>query len=733
MTGSVRSAGGDPLPFATVVVSPDSAVTTTDAHGVFRLRVTPGEKRVQVTYTGFEAIDRTVAFKGDSMLAFVLTPKTSQLREVTVIADRYSSDDLVQSTRTSTNTLTQRDINAIPVLGGEADVIKTLQLLPGSVRGVEGSSDLFVRGGAADQNLVLLDGAPIYNTSHMLGFVSVFNPSILDRVESINGGFPAEYGGRLSSILDVASNSDIATQTGGSGDIGLIATRLYVEQPLVPDKASVWVAGRRTYIDKVVRLVGEELPYFFYDLNGKVILQPNARNKLEASFYMGEDVLDIFRDRNNDGNGFTTSYFSGNNTQAIRWDHTFPSQWSSMLSLTRSAYDYSIANSFEENELLALSDLEDLSAKVTFRQDTLGLQLGAEWIRHAISPSVISTSGTIAELLESSASRGKHAHEVALHAQYAFLLHPRLMVNAGFRFSGAITSARNYTVGEPRLSVRYAVSDREAVKFSYARMSQYLHRISNSAVTTPADVWYTVTEEIAPQTSHQFGAAWQHFVRDKSLLLSVEGYYKTMQNLVGYEEGTNLFFNTDFESRLIQGAGTAYGLELLMKKESGRLTGWLSYTLSWSNRRFDAINDGNWFPARYDRRHNGAVVAQYKLGRRWAASAVFEFISGARFTPIIGQYAVFAPTLTGVDLIPVYSGINQVKLADTHRLDLGIKFLSREDSKFRWHWFAGVYNVYNRASPVGIIIEESEEDGSLRYLQPGLFGLLPFVSYGFKF
>src|SRR5690606_24211173 len=311
-------------------------------------------------------------------------PSVNHLKEIVVSGAPDFQEELFKSNRTSSHVLTQDDINGIPVLGGEADVIKTLQLLPGSVRGVEGSSDLFVRGGAADQNLVLLDGAPIYNTSHMLGFVSVFNPSILDRVASINGGFPAEYGGRLSSILDVASNSDIATQTGGSGDIGLIATRLYVEQPLVPDKASVWVAGRRTYIDKVVRLVGEELPYFFYDLNGKVVLQPNARNKLEASFYMGEDVLDIFRDRNNDGNGFTTSYFSGNNTQAIRWDHTFPSQWSSMLSLTRSAYDYSIANSFEENELLALSDLEDLSAKVTFRQDTLGLQLGAEWIRHAI-------------------------------------------------------------------------------------------------------------------------------------------------------------------------------------------------------------------------------------------------------------------------------------------------------------------------------------------------------------
>ncbi len=215
--------------------------------------------------------------------------------------------------------------------------------------------------------------------------------------------------------------------------------------------------------------------------------------------------------------------------------------------------------------------------------------------------------------------------------------------------------------------------------------------------------------------------------------MSTEVYYKTMRNLIGYEEGTNLFFNTDFESKLIQGNGRAYGAEVLVRKETGKLTGWVSYTLSWSGRQFDLINGGSWFPSRYDRRHNGAIVAQYAVGTQWAGSLVLEFISGSRFTPVIGQYVVLAPTLTGVDLIPVYSGINAVKLADTHRLDAGIKFMSKPDKKFQWHWFAGVYNVYNRASPVGLFIEQNETDGSLKYSQPGLFGLLPFISYGFEF
>ncbi|MGC1243959.1 MAG: TonB-dependent receptor plug domain-containing protein [Chryseosolibacter sp.] len=733
--GSVENSAAEVLPLATVLVLPDSTITSADDEGRFSVRTQKGRKEIVITYTGYETFHQEFDLEKDSVFGFVLRAKVSHLQAVTIDANRYSSEDLVQSTQTGTTTLTQKDLTGIPVLGGEADLIKTLQLLPGTVRGVEGSSDLFVRGGAADQNLVLLDGAPIYNTSHLFGFLSVFNPSILDNVEAINGGFPAEYGGRLSSILNISTNAALAERTRISGDVGLIASRLYVEQPLMKDKVSVWVAGRRTYIDQVVKTIGEELPYFFYDINAKLILQPSARDKIEISYYGGEDILDIFRDRNNDGNGFFTSYSSGNSSQSFRWAHSFPSEWKGSLALTRSAYQYNISNNFEENQLLALSDIEDYSARVIFRKDgTKGsaFQIGAEWTRHAISPNIINTTGTISELLESSASRGRLSHEVSLHLQEEWSLTPRLLINAGFRASAGMIRSRNYFVPEPRLSMRLAMSKHEALKFSYSRMAQYMHRISNSAVTTPTDVWYTVTDEIGPQSSHQVATAWQRFISRGKVFLSMEAYYKTMRNLIGYEEGTNLFFNTDFESRLIQGSGRAYGVELLARKESGKLTGWISYTLSWSRRHFEQINNGDWFPARYDRRHNGAVVAQYGIGTRWAVSLVWEFISGARFTPIVGQYVVLAPTLTGMDLIPIYSGINQVKLADTHRLDVGIKFMSKPGKKFQWHWFAGVYNVYNRASPVGIIIEQSDVDGSLRYLQPGLFGMLPFISYGFS-
>ena len=263
-------------------------------------------------------------------------------------------------------------------------------------------------------------------------------------------------------------------------------------------------------------------------------------------------------------------------------------------------------------------------------------------------------------------------------------------------------------------------------------MSQYLHRVSSAAIAFPTDIWYPVTKNVKPQTADQVALGIQRTLPNQNLFISIEGYYKQMHQLIGYREGASLLLNVDFEKQLVQGQGRAYGLEVLIKKESGKLTGWISYTLSKAERQYDEVNRGEWFLARYDRRHNAAVVMNYQLSKRWSVSTVFEFISGSRFTPIIGQYAVPSPTLAGVDLIPVYAPINSVKLADTHRLDVGIKFRPKPEKRFQSEWFAGVYNVYNRAAPIGVTIVPNG-NGSFRYEQPGLFGLLPFVSYGFKF
>jgi hypothetical protein len=735
VAGEVREKKSGHLALAHVLIHPDSIYLATGDNGRFEKKLPTGIKTISVSYVGFKSISKTFNLNVDTALLFELEPDASMLHEVIVSTGRYSGEDILNSTRSSMHVVTLADVESIPVLGGEADIIKTLQLLPGVLRGVEGSSDLFVRGGAADQNLVLLDDVPIYNTSHLLGFVSVFNSDVLDKVEAINGGFPARFGGRLSSILNVQTNSDIPDRAKVSGDVGLIASRLSVVQPILKNKMAIHLAGRRTYIDQVMKLVNQNLPYFFYDLNGKLVFKPTARDEINVNYYGGEDILDIFRDRNNDGDGYLTQFKSGNNSQSVQWSHKNNAIGQTNFSFFRSRYNNNIINAFEDNKLNAISDILDYGASIKWVSDSLSnglFKAGVDFTQHQVSPSVVSTAGFIAELVESSASNGRLMNEGGVYGEYEFSAGSRWTFNAGLRASFALAENKNYFTPEPRLSARYELNARQTLKASYSRMAQYLHRIANSAITSPTDIWYPVTDKVKPQTGHQWALAWQQFRPESKIYVSLESYYKIMNNLVGYEEGTNLFLNTDFASRLIHGKGHAYGFEVLLKKESGNLSGWISYTLSWSKRQFDELNQGNWFYSRYDRRHNGALVIQYRFHPRWAVSGVFEYISGSRFTPIIGQYLVFAPSLTGAELIPVFSKVNDVKLSDTHRLDLGIKFKSRDTRLFNWELFAGVYNSYNRANPIGITIEQ-KPDGSLRYLQPGLFGLLPFISYGFKF
>ena len=369
--GVIRDERDQNLPQAHILVIPDSVFTIANSQGAFAIQTTRGTKRLQVSFVGYHSFDEHFSIRNDTLLTITLQLHRRELEELVITSTRDRQQEIFDGNQTSKHVLSQEDINAIPVLGGEADVIKTLQLLPGTVRGIEGSSDLFVRGGAADQNLVLLDDATIYNTSHLFGFLSVFNADVLDHVEAINGGFPAQYGGRLSSILNVQTRSVIPDRTGVSGDIGLIASRLFVEQPIVKNKASFWIAGRRTYIDQVIRTIGEELPYFFYDFNGKFLFKPTSRDDFQFSYYSGDDILDLFRDRDGDGDGFVTTYASGNSSQSLRWTRRLGNEWYSTLSLARTKYHYNIRNAFEENELLAHSDIEDYSGRIFFEKDSI--------------------------------------------------------------------------------------------------------------------------------------------------------------------------------------------------------------------------------------------------------------------------------------------------------------------------------------------------------------------------
>ncbi|MFM7488578.1 MAG: carboxypeptidase-like regulatory domain-containing protein [Cytophagales bacterium] len=735
LRGTVMDNAGLSLAHAHVVASVKKAAVT-DSLGGFSILVPAGKVQLTVSYTGYKKYSQTIFIKRDTSISFFLESTTEQLEEVVISADRTLQSDQFETNRMSTNVLSGKEISSIPVLGGEADLIKTIQLMPGVTKGLDGTTDLFVRGGAADQNLVMLDGAPVYNTGHLFGFLSVFNPDMLDKVESINGAFPSEYGGRLSSILDITSKSSMPTRTRVKGNIGLLASRLMVEQPLVKDKLTVWVAGRRTYVDQVIKLTGEELPYFFYDLNAKVTYKPNLRDRMEFTVYEGNDVLDFsrapratLRNRN-----ITNSFTLGNSTQTFSWKRN-AQRFNTSLSLYRTVFQYNIQSTFTDNSLFVNSSIEDVGGKWKISSDSLAqkfsVKAGVEAVRHQVAPNRINTTGEITDILKFGATTPQTALETSPFFQVDGSITPRLRFSAGARVSSAYVDKTFYWNVEPRLAVRYSIDSVTAIKASYSRMAQYLHRVSSSAVAFPTDIWYPVTSRVKPQAADQVALGIQRTFPKQNIFVSIEGYYKWLHDLIGYKEGASLLLNTNFENQLVQGKGLAYGLELLIKKETGKLTGWISYTLAKSERQFDEVNEGQWFLARYDRRHNLALVLSYQLSNRWSVSSVFEFISGSRFTPIVGQYVVPAPSLGGLDLIPIFAPINSVKLADTHRLDIGVKYRTRLDRKLQGEWFVGIYNVYNRASPVGVVIRPNG-DGSFRYEQPGLFGLLPFVSYGFK-
>ncbi len=739
LSGTVLNSEGVPLVSANVQIRSIDKGLISEKGGTFSLAHPAGEVQLEISYTGFKRLKKSFEIKKDTSMYFILEPSVEALDEVVVNSSRLQMAEQFKTTRMSTVNLTEKDITSIPVFGGESDLLKIIQLLPGVTRGVQGTTDLFVRGGAADQNLVMLDGAPVYNTGHLFGFLSVFNSDILQGVEYISGAFPAQYGGRLSSILNVNTKSSMTQRTEVQGSIGLLASRLMIRQPIIKDKLDVWVAGRRTYADEVVKLARQELPYYFYDVNAKVIYRPSTRDRFEFSHYSGDDILKYSRqprDTSSRRRNVVSDFTIANSSQTLLWKHELRPNVHSSLSLYRTRFNYTIKTGVEESSLFVHSAIEDFGGKFTMQWDSVGpvaLTAGIESVNHKVSPNIIDTSGSISELLQSSSTQAQNALESSAFVQADGTWRQNWTWSAGLRISSAVVGGSTFYVNpEPRLAVRYKLSETLALKGSYSRMAQYLHRVSSAAVAFPTDIWYPVTSAVAPQTADQVTIALQKRVPNHNLFLSVETYYKDMQHLIGYREGANLFLNTQFEKQLIQGNGRAYGLELLVKKEAGKLTGWISYTLSKSERQFDEVNNGLWFLARYDRRHNGSVVLNYEFAKRWAFSAVFEFISGSRFTPIVGRYVVPAPSLGGVQLVPVYAPMNSVKLADTHRLDLGIKLKSRPDRRLQSEWFVGVYNVYNRAMPYGIIIEQNP-DGSYQYKQPGLFGLLPFVSYNFKF
>ena len=744
---------GEDLFMANIYIQDHYSIsTTTNEYGFFSLNIDPSKVKTPtanliVSYIGFKADTFSVSTTESKRITIDLKPISQKIQEVEISAEASRNQEMVRSTQVGTIHMRISELKDLPTIAGEKDVIKSMQLLPGVSGGTEGTSDFFVRGGDGDQNLVLLDEATVYNVGHLFGFFSVFNSDALKDVTIYKGGFPSSYGGRLSSIMDIKQKEGNQKQWEANGGIGLISSRLTVEGPLIKDKASVLLAGRRTYIDKVFSAVGSSLPYYFYDFNWKLNYKLDANNRIFYSGYLGDDVLSIQEsgtDEEEDENfDFRFGFNLGNVTHTVRWNHIYNEKLFSNVSFTTTSFNYDISGKIDSNNLLVRSKIRDYSLKAKYnyyRNDRSTINFGAEAIQHSFRPNVISTSGEISEFLESKKGQIIDFQEVALFANEDYdVIEHILRLNYGVRLSSAITDGQFYTGIEPRFSARYTLSEVSSLKASYSRMKQYMHRVSSSTVSLPTDLWYPVTKSIKPQTSNQVSTGYFLNIKKWKSLFSAEIFYKNMSNLIEYREGSNLLLNNDFEEDLVQGDGNAYGLELLLKKDQGKLRGWIGYTLSRSERSFDLLNKGKTFPAKYDRRHDLSIVLSYDLSKRITLGSVWVYASGARFTAQVGQYFVPNLSLTGVETIPIYSDRNAVSMSPSHRLDINVTIRPKKERRWYGEWQLGCYNLYNRATPFRIEIEAEETQTATGsevkqvYKQPGLFGFIPYFTYNFKF
>lgn len=737
ISGYVKEAyTGEALVGSTVKVGKQGAYT--NRYGFFSLTLPRGEYELQASYIGFVTDTLSVALTQNLSLDIRLVEGGQTTDEVLISASKSAYAREVQSPQMSQINLDVEDLKLVPTIAGEADLMKVIQLLPGVTKGGEGTTSILVRGGDPDQNLILLDEAVVYNVSHLFGFFSVFNPDALKDLSVIKGGFPAQYGGRLSSVLDINMNEGNQACFGVKGGIGLLSSRLTVEGPIVKDRASFSISARRSYIDQVFALINVPVPYYFYDLNAKVNAKIGEKDRLFLSAYLGDDVLTAPNQTGTDsleeeigdiGFGFRL----GNLTTTLRWNHLFGPRLFANNSLIFTRFKYDINGSVGENSIFVGSNVIDVGLKSDvsyYPTPAHTLKFGGQYIRHQFRPNVISAQGDISQFIENQEVTPLVAHEIALYGQHEWKAAENLVVQYGLRLTGAVVPNKVYLGPEPRASVVYILDDQNSFKAGYSLMRQYLHLVSSSTVSLPTDLWYPVTETVRPQRAHQVAGSYTHHFEGPGILLTVEGYHKWMYNLTEYREGANLILNNNFEDELLQGDGTSYGGEVLVKRDEGRIRGWIAYTLAYTQRQFDELNGGVPFWAKYDRRHDLSVVAIFQLNDRMDISAVYSYLSGARFTPQIGQYLVPTPDLTSVEIIPIYSARNAIRMTAATRFDLSLTIRNKPTKKLRSSFTLGVYNLFNAPTPISISTRYTPERG-IYYTQPSFLGRVLSIAWNF--
>ncbi len=727
----------------TVKDLPSTGVTT-NAYGYFSLTLPDAKYTFVISYLGYEIITLPVNLNENKVMNFKLKPNSQQLNDVEITAQRKNHN--ITSNEIGMEKLEVKELAKIPVLFGEADIMKTLKLTPGIKSAGEGSGGMFVRGGNNSQNLILLDEATVYNADHLLGFFSTFNSDAIKDIQMFKGTAPAEYGGRISSVLDVKMNDGNNQDYHMGGGIGLISSRLNVEGPIVKDKSSFLITGRRTYADLFLKLSSDDLinnnQLYFYDLNAKINYIINDKNRLYLSGYFGRDVFE-FQDR------FGINW--GNKTGTLRWNHIWNEKLFSNTSLIYSDYDYKV--SIQDAGFSLTSIIKNWNLKHEFQyfmNSKNTLTFGINSVYHTIIPGQLETSEeseiTPIQLQE------KFAVDNGIYFSNVWKPSYNLNINYGIRMSvyhqfgpgdfytyqnGEVMDTTSYKKGEivktyfnfePRLNIAYILNDRNSLKISYTRNTQNLHLVSNSTSAMPTDIWLSSSNNVKPEIGDQVSLGYfTNFAKDK-YQLSGEVYYRWMQNQLDLKNGANINANDKIEGELLFGKGRAYGLELLLKKKQGKLTGWVGYTFSRTERLIDGINNNNWYPAKQDITHDFSVVGIYDFNKKWSVSASWVYNTGNAVTFPSGKY------LINGNVQYYYTERNGYRMPDYHRLDIGATRTLKKTKKFESSLNFSVYNAYGHKNPFSIDFEQDENDPSkTNAIMTYLFTYVPSITYNFKF
>ena len=771
LSGFVRDAGnGEDLIGATIQLGESGSGTTTNAYGFFALSVPAGTSEIKVSYLGYETLRKTIDVTADAKIEFELAAAAQELNEIVVSS--VAEDENVRSAQVGVEKLPIETILKVPAVLGETDILKTLTLLPGVSSIGEGTTGFNVRGGGADQNLILLDEATIYNASHLLGFFSVFNADAIKDVQLYKGGIPARFGGRLSSVLEVWQREGNKKEFSGSAGIGLIASRLKLEGPLAATadsgaKGSWMIAGRRSYADLFLKLTEDfkDDVLYFYDLNAKVNYSLGEKDRIFLSGYFGRDRLDLA--------GLLGNSW-GNRSVTLRWNHLYSDRLFGNLSATSSLYDYSLKSLRPGTEFEWTSEISNASLRKDFNfflNNNNELNFGLEANYSLYRP------GSISPINDSPVQQTTYSQnrslELAAYLSNEFRPTPWLAINYGLRYSlfyrlgpetvlsyqddrpavrdqngafvnGVVTGQKEYRSGEaistfdgwePRLSARLTLSPNSSVKAGFHRMYQYVHLISNTTSSSPLDIWSPSGPYKDPQRADQVSLGYFRNLADNKYEFSVEGYYKWLDDLVDFVDGAQLLFSDNLETELLSGTGRAYGLEVLLRKKKGQFNGWLSYTLSRSERRVAGINNGEYYPSNYDKTHDLSLTGIFEWSDRVTLSANFVFATGRPVTYPTGKYEYSGLILAN------YGSRNQDRLPDYHRLDLSVTLRSRAEKRWAGQWIFSLYNAYNRMNAADITFRERAENDAGREAATGIseavrlsyFGIVPGVTYEVKF